>query len=666
MTVMARLVLVGLLASTTQAARLSTSNTVNPIRKIVGMLQEMEKKVQEEGEVEAELYKKFQCYCTNGEGALQNSITAAENKIPKVSAAIESGVSELAQTKEDLKNHKADRQTAKADMSEATSLREKEAAAYAASKAEGETNQAALNKAVAAIEKGAGGSFLQTQGAATLKHLAIDKVEMSDENRQTLLSFLSGSDEYAPASGEITGILKQMGDEMAKDLADADANEQQAIASYEEMMAAKTKEVESLTESIEVKSVRVGEVAVANERNKQDLKDTEEQLAEDQKFLQNLDKTCAAKAKEWDLRQKMRADELSAIADTIKILNDDDALELFKKTLPAAASLLQIRVTAAATRATALSLLRQSKVHSANLDMVALELDRQMPKGFGKVLGMIDGMIANLEKEQSDEEAKKANCEQELEKSAAHKKELETAIADSQADIDAHNESIETTTSEIAATKQSIVDLDKSVADATANRKAEAAEYTTLMTQDTAAKEIIGMAKNRLNKFYNPTQYKEPAKAEEFAQTGAAPPPPPETFGAYSKKSGESSGVIGMMDTFIKDLDKEMTEAKMEEKYAQQDYEELMKDSADQRVELSKSLTNKEAALADLKVELERHVAAKDASERDHASVEKLIISIHEDCDFTLKWFEARTQMRHEEIEALHKEKSILNGSAEA
>jgi len=649
----------------TGAARISSTSTANPIRKIVGMLQNMEKKVQEEGEAEAELYKKFQCYCTNGEGALQNAITAAENKIPKVTSAIETGVSELAQLKEDLKNHKADRQTAKSDMSEATTLREKEAAAYAAGKAEGETNQAALNKAVAALEKGAGGSFLQTEGAATLKHLAIDKLEMSDESRETILSFLSGSEDYAPQSGQITGILKQMGDEMAKDLADADANEKTAIASFEELMAAKTKEVATLTESIEVKSVRVGEVAVANERNKQDLKDTEEQMAEDKKFLQNLDKTCAAKAKEWDLRQKMRADELSAIADTIKILNDDDALELFKKTLPAAASLLQVRVTAAATRANALSFLRHAKVSKRHRDILALQLDHQMPGGFNKVLDMIDGMIASLEKEQTDEEAKKKHCEKELATQADHKKELETAQADAQADIDAHEESIATTTQEIADTKQSIKDLDKQVAEATTNRKEENAAFTQLMTQDTAAKEIIGMAKNRLNKFYNPTQYKAPPKvemAEELAQTGAAPPPPPETFGAYSKKSGESSGVIGMMDTFIADLDKEMTEAKMEEKHAQQDYEELMKDSADERVELSKSLTNKEAALADLKVELERHVASHADATRDIQTVDKMIISVHQDCDFTLKWFEARTQMRHEEIDALHKEKTILKG----
>merc|ERR1719486_1294898 len=67
-----------------------------------------------------------------------------------------------------------------------------------------------------------------------------------------------------------------------------------------------------------------------------------------------------------------------------------------------------------------------------------------------------------------------------------------------------------------------------------------------------------------------------------------APPPPPETFGTYSKKSEESNGVIAMMDMMIADLDKEMTVAEAEEKDAQADYEQMMKDSAAKRAEDSK------------------------------------------------------------------------------
>merc|ERR1719320_2189710 len=106
--------------------------------------------------------------------------------------------------------------------------------------------------------------------------------------------------------------------------------------------------------------------------------------------------------------------------------------------------------------------------------------------------------------------------------------------------------SIEKLTEELAALKKGIKALDKSVAEATEQRKEENAEYKELKQSATAAKEILLFAKNRLNKFYNPKLYKAPPKVEEettFVQIARhtrhrdAPAPPPETFGPYTKKS---------------------------------------------------------------------------------------------------------------------------------
>merc|ERR1719408_832774 len=96
-----------------------------------------------------------------------------------------------------------------------------------------------------------------------------------------------------------------------------------------------------------------------------------------------------------------------------------------------------------------------------------------------------------------------------------------------------------------------------------------------------------------------------------------APPPPPESFGPYAKKSEESGGVLTMMDTLVKDLDKEMTVAQAEEKDAQADYEAMMADSAEKRAEDSKTLTDKEAALADLKAELHSLKEAKTSAGKE-------------------------------------------------
>merc|ERR1719199_1398346 len=111
---------------------------------------------------------------------------------------------------------------------------------------------------------------------------------------------------------------------MNADLDEATKNENAAIESFNGLTAAKTKEVDANTAAIEEKTVRQGEVSVDIVNMKNDLSDAEKSLAEDQKFLADMEKNCATKTAEWDVIVKTRAEELLALEDTIKMLNDDD------------------------------------------------------------------------------------------------------------------------------------------------------------------------------------------------------------------------------------------------------------------------------------------------------------------------------------------------------
>merc|ERR1719238_1587806 len=155
------------------------------------------------------------------------------------------------------------------------------------------------------------------------------------------------------------------------------------------------------------------------------------------------------------------------------------------------------------------------------LDFIALALHGKKV-GFEKVIKMIDEMVATLKQEQIDDDTKKEYCDTQLDAADDKKKSLEHAIADLEAAIAADEESLATVTAEIAALEDGIKALDKAVVEATEQRKAEHEDFTELMAQDSAAKEIILFAKNRLNKFYNPKLYKPPPKAESAAEGGAA------------------------------------------------------------------------------------------------------------------------------------------------
>jgi len=225
--------------------------------------------------------------------------------------------------------------------------------------------------------------------------------------------------------------------------------------------------------------------------------------------------------------------------------------------------------------------------------------------------------------------------------------------------------------------------LDKSVAQATEQRKEEHVEYQELMASDTAAKELLSFAKNRLNKFYNPKLY-QPAPEEKlsesdqiyvnyggtvFAQIAShskhedIPSPPPETWDAYAKKSEESAGVIGMIDLLIKDLDKELTEAKAEENTAQEDYEAMMQDSAEKRTVDSKALSQKISTKADMEGELEEHIGLKDTTTKELMATLEYTQSIHNECDWLLQYYDMRKEARAGEIDALEKAKAVLSGA---
>merc|ERR1719502_1857008 len=135
------------------AHMVSEGVAINPVRRVVSMLQAMSAKITAEGEKEKELFEKFMCYCKNGAGDLEKSIADAEAKIPELESEINATAGEVLQLKADVKAHTADRVAAKEAMAEATAIREKEAAAFAAASADDGQNVAAMQKAIAALEK---------------------------------------------------------------------------------------------------------------------------------------------------------------------------------------------------------------------------------------------------------------------------------------------------------------------------------------------------------------------------------------------------------------------------------------------------------------------------------------------------------------------------------
>jgi len=531
--------------------------------------------------------------------------------------------------------------------------------------------------------------------------------QLDDFQRDTVLDLLQGK-QTMQSSGEITGMLKAMLEEMEGDLKSATENEESAAKSFSDLSAAKNAEIASATSAIESKTKRAGEVAVEIVQTQDDFEDTEADVAETQKFLADLGKQCAEKKAAWGERQTMRAQELDAISQAVKILNDDDALDLFKKTVPSFTQegmgfLQKSSKSSVALRAKMMmvSLAQVSRSHQTQLSLIASAL-KTKAVDFSKITGMIDGMVDVLGKEQGDDDQQKSFCDDEFEKSADEKKETEESLASLAASIEEMTATVSTLSSEIETLQAEIKALDKAVAEATEQRKSDHATFVQAQAENQAATQLVEAAKNKLNKFYRPNLYKAPQRrelteeeriavsagapdprdAEEAAAEGqgiagtgiavfaqvrqasnGAPPPPPETFGAYQKKDGKSNGVMALMDNMVNDLKSEHTESEHEEEVAQKDYEDLMAASQKSRSQNAKSITEKESAKSEWAEKIENakteHASTTDAL----AKLAEYIAGLHSSCDFLVENYGARKEARTNEIEGLKNAKAVLSGA---
>jgi len=638
----------------------------NPIRKVVTMLQDMQKAVETEGEKEKVLFDKSMCYCSTTSGNLESSIQTSSAQIDSLTGSLSKSSAQKSQLAQDIIQHKADREEATKAVASSKALRGKEAAEFAASSGEAKAQIFAMDNALAALNKGVSASLLQTTAGQTIKHVLENSPAISDSQRGVLLSFLE-SGEGEGGTDQIVGIVEQMKETMEADVKETTAEEEEAKASFSSLSASKEKEIAAATAAIESKMARVAEAGVAVAQGKADLKDTEQALAEDQKFKGNLAETCATKEKEQDERVALRAQEIQAISETVEMLNGDEALELFKKTLPspaAASSFLQVSSHARAHAAAGLqmratALLRNMLSHSVSVKTMLLKL-KSTGKSGKSITDVIDGMIASFKKEQEDSDKKKDFCTAELAKTEAEVGALKKTVADIDADVEEKQDTQSTLATQISTIQQGIADLDKSVVEATQQRKEEHAEYVATAAANQAAAELLGMAANRMKKFYAPDQYKAPPTTTEAAAYSFI-----QLKSEYKKNSG-AGGIVGMLEEMVHDVNMDLAAGKMDEKTGQKDYEKAMEDAAAKRQTDSKLMVEKNGNKADGEVELQTALSLRSTKGEQLDLAEEKMHDLHINCDHHLQGYEDAKTNRAAELETLDAGKAVLEGKVAA
>jgi len=477
---------------------------------------------------------------------------------------------------------------------------------------------------------------------------------------------------YAPASGAIFGILKQMKEEFETNLASSQKEETQAESDYQGLKSTKEAQLAATKENLDTMLTDHANNKKALYDAKEDLELTRTQRTADVEFLQKLKVVCGDLDHQWEQRSKMRSEEIKAVAETIVILTEDESKEQMAKTV----TLIQLKAatgTATAMRAMrskASAVLRRAMMQpgfddlldawhgrrddfteSPGTQLAQLTVSVQLD-AFTKVKEAMDQMVQELKEQQAEEVKTKEFCQTEFNENekqtytkTEEKKDAQVSIDTLLATIEKLGKAIEEATKQIAETK---VEVKK----ASQQREGENAEYQTTVSDQRATQVILKKALARLNQFY---------KKKSLLQAKQDPAPPVQF--QPMKKSAGASPVISMIEQIIEESIMVETEAVKAEKEAQRDYEQMVKDSNKMIKELKSAVTEKTKAKSDAeseKVSAEADLKGLMSELEDLAAVKA---DLHSQCDFLLKNFDIRQKARLQEMEAISEAKGVLSGA---
>jgi len=663
------------------ALRIDNSDRASPaVSRVVNLLKDMQAELQKEADNDSELYDKLVCWCETNEKEKTKAIEIAKQMISDYTATIEETAAKNAQLTTDVAQLKKEVADNSASLDQATALRTKESGEFQTDEKDAIASIGSLKNAVMTLGKhNEGSSLVQRETLVQLttmlrRHMkentAVFAGAVAPHQRQMLMNLLQrpdgmlsllqesqGAPAYAPASGEIFGILKQMKESFETNLEGSRKDEAESAKSFGELKSAKQMEIKAATEKAFNKEAEAAVALKKNAEAKEGLKNTQKALESDTAFLASLKQKCATMDEDWEVRSKTRGEEIAAVSETIAFLTEDDAKDLFSKSL----GLLQVHAQSqrnAAQRAQAVQFLADAgkKLNSPRMSYLATRM-RYDP--FGKLRDGIDNMVGALGKEKTDEIHHKDDCVSDLNQNDKQTTERNEHKSDVEQEINDLNAEEDALTVDEKRLLQEISDAQIEMKKASENREKENKEFQQTVADQRATQEILKKAMDRLGEFYNKKAALMQNKQEPVP--GAAVEAMPAGFGEYKKSGG--GGAMALIENVIADSAKVEKDAIAAEQDAQTAYEAFIKDTNAEIKAKQAGIVADEENLARDVVQEANDETDKRGTISDLLNLESMSGAIHQSCDFTLDNFETRQEARDGEVEALKQAKAIFSGA---
>jgi chromosome segregation ATPase len=694
----------------------ASATTLNPITRVVQLLEGLAKKVEQDGKMEEDLYDAYICWGTTVVKTKTATNEAAKARIEELEAYIDdikSGRIEFTSERTDLE---AAIKGLNEEIETAEDMRDKEKKDFEAAKDEMEKAIAALEEAVEVLgeatkEKPEGEKEAEPKeaGLLSIKRAVQREVQTFKEGEHTgaalalknaielgqrylskgdalfLQRVLSGEvpkadwkklnrkatfkAKYKARSGKIQQILADMLQTFKTNLEDAIKKEKDAAQTHEDLMKSKNEELSGNEEALAAGEKEGAARGMNMEEAQKEVDDLKAQIEADTKFIADTEEALATKKEEWKERKKLRTLEIASINKAIAILNSDEARDTMKSSFKSQGyeTLLLQKSEKNSLRQRAFQMIRKVEISAKDRRLATLRALLQAGEGpLDEVIKMIDEMVATLREEEAADLEKKETCEAAREKDTASARKLSL-------DIDDFTELMNRKTARIAELKAIIEEkeaeikaMQEALVEATRKREDEKAAYEAAKADDEAAAKLIQQAKDVLEGFYKDNGLvfaQRGAQAPTNIEAGKAPPPPPTTWDApYGGSKGEATGIQAILQMILEDVEADIKKADEMEKTAIEEYEKFKKDTEESIIANQKAIEDMKGEIADCEKAIEEAKESRISSKGELDSVMEKIKVDEPGCEFMTINFPVRLKNRQMEIDGLLKAKAILQG----
>jgi len=571
---------------------------VTPVEKVVMMIKDLQTKVTEEGHMEATTYDKFACFCKSKTDEKVEAISEGETDRDALMTKIQDLQAKRAQLDLDIQALNEEIAGYEEQIAEAKKMRGEEVKTFDSALTDMEKAISALERAIETL-KASKPSLAQVKSLVRTSLLMADAMDMAPKSRKVVTMLLSEDQpitdvpvsDYDYHSGGIIETLEGLLNTFRERKTTLESDNETADSDYNMAMQAKLDQLKQAQESLENKQKEKTETTEEIATSQADLTETNAMLNDDRVYLKDLTEKCETKAKLWDQRSQMRADELSALTQALSVLESAVAEKAEATGEGGRSDLVQEETKTEAKSVEPVAFVQEKlvrkmvpdedaekrekivtlltsmgkKLQSTTLSALALKVAKDDP--FKKIKGMIQELIERLLQEEADEGNHKGWCDTEISKTLKDRDYRLRDITDLHSSIEklnARKEKLNLTKTELT---EEIATLEEDLVNQTAAREEEKEEHEQTIKDSEEGLEAIKEAIDILDHFY-----KTAAKALVQQPTVDDEAPDAGFDDTYKASQGASTGILGMMEVIMGDFERTIKETTAAEEQAKRDF----------------------------------------------------------------------------------------------